>query len=80
MYSSACYSECPSGTYKDVTDCTCKDCTAGCETCYGSGLNKCYSCTNTTTPANTYYKKYNRDSCTTDCGNYYYGVTELNRC
>lgn len=79
LYNSTCSSDCPTGTYKEASNCTCQDCADGCRECYGAGLEKCTSCTNSSS-SDVYFKVPNRDICTTNCSNFYYGVEQYNLC
>lgn len=81
FYINSCVSTCPSGTYTDTANLECGPCASGCRTCFGSSLDECNSCTNTTLPAAKYYKLPNLPKCVSgSCGNYYYGVDQYNLC
>ena len=68
-----CYVNCPPGTYKKSLDNTCQDCDGSCNGCLDSATS-CVHC------AVSNFRVIGDTTCTTDCGDGFYGDTRLKVC
>jgi len=66
FYNYSCLNVCPDNYYADVTLRQCIQCTPGCKSCFGSGLNSCTKCNNLTN-GTSYYLQIGVSICGPSC-------------
>lgn len=74
----SCLAQCPDNYYPDTALRQCIQCTPGCQTCFGSGLNSCTKCSNVTTTQ--YYLQIGLSTCGTSCNLAEFKSTLTNKC
>ena len=70
LQSSTCTSICSNGTYGEISNNTCNNCIAGCNSCFGPNIDNCYSCK--ASGSVKYYLLYNSYTCNQTCPDGFY--------
>jgi proprotein convertase subtilisin/kexin type 5 len=71
-----CYINCPTATFKRISDNSCQDCDSSCNGCIDTTTN-CIACS---TSGSNYFRVIGSTACTQNCGNGYYGDTGTLTC